>query len=535
VSFTRALLGFRILSPHMRVLPWASIVAFVLTSASGVVHADFRVLEAPRPVPAPPAPPAPPATELRCTPCTGATCDAEPPTCGEGEQASVVDGCWGPCVPLTMCGRCELYMVEAPPAPIPSPSPPPTPASPEHWLDLTAFLQPGWIWRDNSGVPVSGPPQDDAFLLQRGRLGLRAQLTPSIRARIELELVPSPNLQDGFVDVLPHPAFQLRVGQFIVPFLRAFSFNEVNLGFLDRPLYTPLGQDRTVIRYLSPRDIGGMVYGALGDPSPAAHGPVFEYQVGAFVGRGPNVPVNSDEVFLWALRLNLQLLGVPHGAAAESDLARNHDPRVAVGAAGYSNCDDRGNWNRGFTVDTEFRYEGLYASAAFVWLMNGPAEDGLGFLAGGAASRQCQGSLSIPDPAAPSMTRRLSFVSRGAHAQVQYAIPELDVDLLRDMDLELMFRFDWVNPLTIASGSDPLFGAGPEDADFRPADYQTSDDGYDRMRLTFGLNYFPTGAQTLRVGLNYFHQIETERVVASSGTYAGIKNDVFWLQMTAAL
>lgn len=39
-----------------------------------------------------------------------AECDVEPPVCAESELPSVVDGCWGPCVPITSC-RC-LYFYE---------------------------------------------------------------------------------------------------------------------------------------------------------------------------------------------------------------------------------------------------------------------------------------------------------------------------------------------------------------------------------------------------------------------------------------
>ncbi|UJR82438.1 hypothetical protein [Sandaracinus amylolyticus] len=532
-------------------------IALLLLLPIPGARADFRVYEenapgstppvvASEPAPAEtPSEPAAPRTELRCTVCDGATCEAAAPTCAEGEQASVVDGCWSACVPVAQCGRCEIYLVETPPEPIDQPvMPEPAPAAPvaaapqgdHRWLDLTGFVQPGFIYREDGGEEVSRPPQDDAFYLQRARFGLRTQLAWWLRARLEVELVPSPNLQDGFVDLALHPAFNVRGGQFIVPFLRAFSFNEVNLAFLDRPLYTPLGQDRTVVRYLAPRDIGAMVFGMVGDPSPGSHDPVFEYALGAFVGRGPNVAVNSDGVLLWALRLQLHVLGVPEGASAESDLARNETPRVSVATAAYSNCDDRGNWNRGFTVDTEFRFIGLYASAGFVWFRNGRADsDGLGFLAGGGDNAQCQGAVRIPDPSNPSEQLPLDFVSRGAHLQIHYTIPEIDVDILRDMDLELLARVDWVDPFAIYSDSDPLFGTGPEAATFQPSDYVDSDNGYDRWRLTFGLNYFPTGHQTLRIGLNYFLQYELERVVASTGTYRGIKNDVLWLQLTAAL
>ncbi len=528
--------------------------AFVLLLAvlvfSPVARADLRVFsdpadaqtDAPSTAPRPSVPPGESRTELRCTRCDGATCDAAPPECAEGEVASVVEGCFGVCVPQAQCGRCETFLVEdaASPAVVESPAAPPAPAAAPsreaRWLDFTGFLQPGFVWREDGGEAVSRPPQDDAFWLQRARFGFRAQVFSWLRLRLEVELVPSPNLQDGFVDLTPHPAFNLRIGQFVVPFLRAFSFNELNLGFLDRPLYTPFGQDRTVVRYLAPRDIGAMASGIVGDRSPSAHDPVLEYQVGAFVGRGPNVAVNSDNVLMYAVRTQLHVLGMPEGATAESDLARNEDARVSVAAGVYSNCDDRGNWNRGFTVDSELRYEGLYASAAFVWFRNGRADpSALGFLAGGGTNPSCQGAIRIPDPVDPSAQRSLDFVSRGAHFQAQYVLPRIDVAVVDRMSLELLARVDWVDPFAIYSEQDPLFGTGPEADMFRPSDYVDSDNGYDRWRMTAGLNFFPTGEQSLRLGLNYFLQYENERVVASTGTYRGIRNDTFWVQITAGI
>lgn len=534
----------------------ASLLSLFASSA----RADLRVLEENGPrTHADPEPTAPRTrtertetrTERRCVACEGAVCESVAPTCGEGQVASVVGGCWGACVAADRCGVCEdvtiteTTVIEAPEA---ASTPPPTATTPEprgdhRWLDITAFLQPGFIVRADGNERVSRPPQDDAFWLQRARFGVRAQLFWWLRARLELELTPVTLLQDAFVELPLHAALNLRVGQFIVPFLRAFSFNELNLGFLDRPLYTPLGQERTVIRYLAPRDIGGMISGFVGDTAPESTSPVFEYQLAAFVGRGPNVIVNDDGIFLWALRLTLHVLGVPPGNGVESDLRRSSVPRVAVSLAGYSNCDDRGNWNRGFTFDLEGRWEGLYASAAFVWLRNGRADpSGLGFLAGtditnGSVSPVCGGAIRVPAPTPedPTAERNVDFVSRGAHFQVQYALPRFDVDVIRDMDFELLARVDWVDALAPYSESDPLFGTGPEASVLQPSDYVDSDNGYERWRLTFGLNWFPTGLQSVRVGLNYQLQYETESVVATTGSYRAIVNDVFWLQLTAGL
>jgi hypothetical protein len=41
--------------------------------------------------------------EFRAANCTGAACESLPPTCPNGQVASVVGGCWGECVSVTRC------------------------------------------------------------------------------------------------------------------------------------------------------------------------------------------------------------------------------------------------------------------------------------------------------------------------------------------------------------------------------------------------------------------------------------------------
>jgi hypothetical protein len=340
----------------------------------------------------------------------------------------------------------------APTPALPDPAPAPQPFLDDHrWLDLTGFLQPGFIARfDDPSDGVSIGNTDETFWLQRARLGARAQLFSWLRFRIEVEFTPTTSLQDGFVDITPHPFFNVRAGQFIVPFLRTFQFNEVNLGYIDRAIYTPVQFERGYLRYLAPRDMGLQLYGSFGDRSPDRTDPVFEYSLAVMNGRGPNLPINDDFVFLYAGRLNLHLFGVPRGADAESDIARNTTARTAIGVGGYSNCDDRGNWNRGLTFDAELRYEGVYASGAFVWLHNGPG--------GGTPVLTSQRCTGTPGPI-PGV--QAEFVSRAAHLQVQWALPRFWRDLgspLDQMDLEILARFDWVDGNSPFDGN--VLGAG---------------------------------------------------------------------------
>ena len=532
----------------------ATSVAVLCLLVSSPASADFRVFETNPPrAPSPPregiggvlegairdaerptSPPVePPASE------SPPTDEQTPPTTVEGEPA--VEGQTG------AAGQTETTSPstgDEAPAPTPTQSEvatapvdvaPAEPIEPERrpflddhrWLDITGFLQPGFIARfDDPTDGVSIGNTDETFWLQRARLGARAQLFEWLRFRIEVEFTPTTSLQDGFIDIVPHQFFNVRAGQFIVPFLRTFQFNEVNLGYIDRAVYTPLQFERGYLRYLAPRDMGIQLFGSFGNRSPDSTDPVLEYTIAVMNGRGPNLPLNDDFVFLYAGRLNLHILGVPRGADAESDIARNTSARVAVGLGGYSNCDDRGNWNRGVTADAELRYEGIYASGAFMFLRNSPGENTPIF-----TSARCTGT---PGPV-PGM--QSDFVSRAAHLQLQWAMPRFWRDLgapIDQMDLEILARFDWVD------GNSPHVGflgaGGPSDPGYiAPTDFSNPDNPPTRWRLTFGLNYFPTGQQTLKLSINYQLNREAEEVNTGMGRIQQVANDVFWIQTTIAL
>lgn len=392
-------------------------------------------------------------------------------------------------------------------------------------LDLTAFAQPGYIIRSpfeddaNAGVTDSGP------WLQRARSGFWAQIQPWLVMRMETELAPVPLLQDAFLEAKFASYLNLRMGQFIVPFLQAYRFNELNLGFLDRPIYTPVAPDRGYIRYLAPRDIGLMFHGAVGDANPERYSPVFEYRVGAFLGRGPNVTRNDDDALLYTARAEFFPFGMPKGREAESDLAFNPWPKMGVGLGVYSNCDDRANWNRGFTVDGEYRWRGLYGSAGFVWIKNGKSSalgDTLGY------GKSCVGSVDAAgDP--------VTFVSRGMHAQVQYVLPEA-LNPVKGQAFEGVLRFDWVDPVSPFEKGNPLFGGGSQSDEYvPPPNFTDTDNAPTQWRMTFGVNWFPTHVQSLRVSLNYQLRREAEDAQTTEGYIVGIKNDILWLQLTAGI
>lgn len=398
--------------------------------------------------------------------------------------------------------------------------PPDEDVEPTRFLDLTAYAQPGYIFRfDDEEIPVE--VDDDHFWIVRARFGFKAKVNDLLSFRLEMETTPNPNLTDAYFDLAFHPTFRMRVGQFQLPFLRTFQFSERDLGFIDRVGYVPANPDRKFFRYLSPRDIGLMFTGRVGDEE---WGPTFEYWVGAFLGRGPNQTRDVDSALLFSLRLQLHILGVPEGASAESDLANNERPRVAVAVAGYTNCDDRSQFNRGMTFDAEFRWKGLFAWASFVRFFNGPSDD-FGAALGYASDAGCPRQEDRAEPLAP-------HISWGTSVQVQYVLPEL-LFPVHDQALEVLARFDYADPNSPRGG---FLGGGEGDPEyFAPTSYDDSDNPPTTWRLTFGLNWFPTREQELRLSFNYQLKREPEVVNISGMEAVGVTNDILWLQLTAGI
>ena len=396
------------------------------------------------------------------------------------------------------------------------------------YFDLTGYLQPGYIVRhddDDVAMMATIPPSDDHFWLRRARVGFRTLVHPWLFLRLELEAAPVPALTDAYADVLLMRELSIRVGQYKVPFLRSAGFSESATGLLDPPLYLPTSRDRGFLRYLQPRDVGIMVHGVIGDVD---FGPALSYGVGVFLGNGPNATSNPDATLMVTARVEGHLTGVPIGAGVENDLARNDRPRIGVGAGVLSTCDDRGDFNRGLTLDAELRYEGIYASAAFVRFRNGPAgDDAWAGLMGYDQEVACGAESSMFRP---------DHLAWGAHVQAHYVLP----DLLFPVDgqsLELLARWDIAQPHEPVDGF--LGGDDSSPGYVAPSTYAAeTDQPPNQWRLTFGVNWYPTDETLLRLGLNYQHRRETEDVLPLGPTgprVSDLSNDILWLQLTAGI
>jgi hypothetical protein len=187
----------------------------------------------------------------------------------------------------------------------------------------------------------------------------------AVAARDFREGAVSP-IYDAFLDWRAHRDFNLRAGQFFVPFDRLRTVREWALQMPDRPV--------PIWEFTLDRDVGLMVYSEtfLGKRSPLA------YRAGAFGGGGTNLTRGRTPGGLLVGRLELRPLG-PIDDDVEGDLARRRRPAMALGVGLAKNF----NTNRlrsttgptfaggttnytHFATDLVFKWRGVMVQAEYV-------------------------------------------------------------------------------------------------------------------------------------------------------------------------
>jgi Phosphate-selective porin O and P len=161
---------------------------------------------------------------------------------------------------------------------------------------------------------------------------------------------------DAYLEWRVHRDFNIRAGQFFVPFDRLRTVREFALQMADRP--APVNE------FTLDRDVGIMFYSDsfLGDHSPLA------WRIGVFGGGGTNLSTAKKAGGLFVGRLELRPLG-PIDDDSEGDQDRRRKPGLAMGVGYALNL----NTNRlrsttgatfaGGTTD----YEHLAADLVFKW------------------------------------------------------------------------------------------------------------------------------------------------------------------------
>jgi phosphate-selective porin len=134
---------------------------------------------------------------------------------------------------------------------------------------LSGFAQAAYTWTNDAL---------DTFAVRRVRLSLAGEVAPKVNLKLQADLTKSPLLLDAMVDVQFSPGFNLRLGQFYVPFGREARISTADLETVFRSqISEKLAPGRDI--GASGRDIGAQVFGQVS---------VFEYLAGVFNGSGIN-------------------------------------------------------------------------------------------------------------------------------------------------------------------------------------------------------------------------------------------------------
>lgn len=311
----------------------------------------------------------------------------EPPSdsADEGRETEANDGLTNPDGPPATDARA---LPEGPQA---EEAPEPRPLSPVEAIpsDPTEFV----LVSAEAGRGVTFHRQDDEFALGlRARFQMRETLTfteegvrnevnirtvrlivhghvltPELRYLVQLAFGPtefdasSPSpIFDAFAEYTRFRDFNVRLGQYFVPFDRARTIREFALQLVDRQL---------VVQELNlDRDAGAMVF----SQDLFGAGGTLAYWAGVFGGSGRNrVDAGSPTGLLYVARLAVRPFG-PFDDDVEGDIARLPTPRLALGVAGaYNHRTDRQRGTLGPTyrlgtfdylhgaVDLVFKYRGL--------------------------------------------------------------------------------------------------------------------------------------------------------------------------------
>jgi hypothetical protein len=134
------------------------------------------------------------------------------------------------------------------------------------------------------------------FSIHRARLGVKGSFSKKIKYNFIIGAVEPPErtpaLVNGFVDIEFHPSFNLRTGQFLVP----FGIEGPEPIFLN-PAIERAFPTRKLNSYRMFRDIGINVYGKYS---------IVDYSLSVLNGKGANIPENIDAKDI-LLRLNFNL------------------------------------------------------------------------------------------------------------------------------------------------------------------------------------------------------------------------------------
>ncbi len=181
-----------------------------------------------------------------------------------------------------------------------------------------------------SSQPSFGSGDASDISIERGRFRVSGNIIdPTIKYFMQIETAGSAAaLLDYYIDYTRFDPFNVRMGQYKVPFGRQQLTSASKLTFMDRTRPT---------NALTPGRNGGagvMAHGDLGGDNDD----LFEYYAGVFNGEGINTSGNDGPGLLGAARVAVNPLGA-YGYE-ESDLSRSEDLRLTFGAGIVYDADD---------------------------------------------------------------------------------------------------------------------------------------------------------------------------------------------------
>jgi hypothetical protein len=132
----------------------------------------------------------------------------------------------------------------------------------------------------------------NSFDIRRARLGVKGDAASSIDYRIHVEFAGTPKILDAYINWRPADVFNIRAGEFKIPFSLENPYIAYALEMIDNSMVISglSGYNDVSGISASGRDIGVNIYGKF---LPAGDYHTFEYSAGLFNGNGINVSDNN--------------------------------------------------------------------------------------------------------------------------------------------------------------------------------------------------------------------------------------------------
>jgi hypothetical protein len=132
----------------------------------------------------------------------------------------------------------------------------------------------------------------NGFDIRRARLAFRGDVTPSLDYCVQVEFAGNPKILDAFVNWHAMNGFNIKAGEFKIPFSLENPYGAHALEMVDNSMVIINLSGYNDVSGISAngRDIGVDVYGKF---SPVDDYNVFEYSAGLFNGNGINVADNN--------------------------------------------------------------------------------------------------------------------------------------------------------------------------------------------------------------------------------------------------